>query len=95
MTDPGWGRAFLVRCDIDPDDLADIRAAYESCRDAHAQWMASGEGEMDGETYYMLVDAIKDLMGWEYFPLDWPGPTLVMLAQPLRNLIPRVKADGA
>ena len=85
----GWGRNFLARCDIDPDDPADVRGAYESCREAHGCWLATREGEMDGQTYYTLVDAIKDLYGWRDFPLDWPAPTLVFMREPLRNLLPR------
>lgn len=48
---------------------------------------------MDGGTYYMLVDAIKDLYGQDAFPLDWPGPYLFARAEPLRNLIPRRRAE--
>lgn len=88
---PGWGRKFLERCDIDPDDAAEVRATYESCRTDHGVWLRTGAGEMDGGTYYMLVDAIKDLCGWTDFPLDWPAPILVLMAEPFRNLIPRSK----
>lgn len=93
----GWGRKFLERCGVDSDDPADVRATYESCRDAHGRWLALGEGDMDGETYYTLVDAIKDLYGWGQFPFDWPAPTLVMMRQPIRNLLPRTRtaAGGA
>jgi hypothetical protein len=87
----GWGRSFLVHCDINPDDLDDVRAAYESCRESHGRWLATGEGEMDGDTYYMLVDAIKDLYGWDAFPWGWPPPTLVLMSRPFRNLLPRIK----
>lgn len=88
-SDHGWGRKFLVRCGIDPDDPADVRAGYESCRTSHGRWLATGDGDMDGGTYYMLVDAIKDLYGWTDFPLDWPAPILVLMSEPFRNLIPR------
>lgn len=91
----GWGRGFLVQCDIDPDDPADVRAAYESCRTSHGKWMATGEGEMGGESYYMLVDAIKDLYGWDAFPLDWPAPILFLQDKPFRNLLPRIKPTEA
>lgn len=94
MSCEGWGRRFLERCGVDPDDPADVRATYESCRDAHGRWLATRDGDMDGETYRMLVDAIRDLYGWEELPLDWPGPTLALMSQPLRNLLPCVKAAG-
>jgi hypothetical protein len=93
-TDHGWGRAFLARCGIDPDDPVDVRATYESCREAHAKWLATGAGEMGDETYYTLADAIKDLYGWRDFPLDWPAPVLVRMAQPLRNLLQRRPQPG-
>jgi hypothetical protein len=88
---PGWGRKFLLRCAVDPDDPAAVRAVYESCRASHAKWPWTLEGEMDGETCYMLVDAIKDLYGWERFPWDWPPPILVRMSRPFRNIIPRIK----
>lgn len=93
----GWGRAFLLDCNIDPDDEADVRAAYEACRRSHGRWLVSGEGEMNADVYYMLVDAVKNIYGWECFPFDWPAPTLVLLRRPLRNLMPRrsVFAEGA
>lgn len=93
--EPGWGRGFLMQCDIDPDDPADVRAAYESCRTSYALWLWRGEGEIDDEAYWMLVDAVKDLYGWTELPLDWPAPTLVRMAQPFRNLIPRIKPTEA
>jgi hypothetical protein len=93
MTDDhGWGRKFLERCDINPDDETDARAAYESCRADHARWLATGEGEMDGGTYWALVDAIKDLYDSERLPSDWPAPGLVRMAQPLRNSLTRPTA---
>ena len=96
MTDgaaPGWGRKFLVRCGIDPDDPAEVRAGYESTREAYGRWLARGEGEIDGECYYMLVDAVKDLYRWDVFPWDWPAPTLVFMPRPLRNLLRRIPTD--
>lgn len=84
-----WGRKFLERCDVDPGDMADVRATYEPCREAHARWLATGEGEITAEAYGMLVDAIRDLYGWDEFPLDWPQPTLVLMPQPFRNLLTR------
>lgn len=92
MDSEGWGRKFLARCGINPDDEADVRASYENCREAHARWLATGQGDIDADAYSMLVDAIKDLYGWQQFPLDWPAPTLVMMPQPLRNLLPRAEA---
>jgi hypothetical protein len=86
---PGWGRKFLLRCAVDPDDPAAVRDAYESCRRDHALRLRTGEGEMDGGTYYMIVDAIKDLNGWTDFPLDWPGPYVFLQGRPLRNLLHR------
>lgn len=82
----GWGREFLGRCGIDPDDPRMVRDLYESCRTGHAEWLASGVGEMDGEAYYMLVDAIKELYGWECFPLDWPAPILVLMQRPMSKI---------
>lgn len=84
-----WGRSFFERCDIDPDNEADVRDAYESCRELHARWLWTGEGEIDGGTYYMLVDAIKDLYSWGHFPLDWPPPIIVRMSQPLKNTLAR------
>lgn len=89
--DHGWGRAFLLRCGIDPDDPADVRAGYESCRTSHGRWLATGDGDMDAGTYYMLVEAIEDLYGWSDWPLGWLAPTLVLMAEPFRDLIPRAK----
>lgn len=89
VDEPGWGRGFLARCGIDPGDPADVRAAYESCREAYGRWLASGEGEIDADAYWMLVGAVKDLYGWDVFPWDWPGPTLVFMPRPLRNLLRR------
>ncbi len=89
--EPGWGRGFLVQCDIDPDDPADVRAAYESSRAAYGLWLWTQKGEIDNEAYYMLVDAIKDLYGWTDLPLHWPAPTLVRMTQPLRNTLRRTK----
>ena len=86
---PSWGRKFLERCGIDPDDPADVRATYESCREAHARWLATSEGEIDADAHGLLVDAIRDLYGWDRFPLDWPAPTLVLMPQPFRNLLQR------
>jgi hypothetical protein len=93
--DHGWGAKFLRRCGVDPDDPADVRAAYEGAREAYGRWLAGHGGEIDDETYYTLVDAIKDLYGWAMFPYDWPAPTLVLLNQPLRNLLPRKPAGSA
>lgn len=89
MNSEGWGRAFLARCGINSDNESDVRASYENCREAHARWLATGQGEIDADAYSMLVDAIKDLYGSPVFPLHWPAPTLVMMPQPLRNLLPR------
>jgi hypothetical protein len=91
MAESGWGAKFLRRCDVDPDDPADVRAVYESCREAYGRWLATRVGDIDDETYYTLVGAIEDLYGWErtQWPLDWPAPTLVLLTRPLRNLLPR------
>ena len=91
--EPGWGRKFLVRCGVDPGDPADVRATYESCRADYVLWLAKRSGEIDDESYYTLVAAITDLYGWEQFPLDWPAPTLVMMARPLRNLLTRTAAS--
>jgi hypothetical protein len=87
--EPGWGRGFLVSCDIDPEDPGSVREAYETCRRSHALWLRTGEGEMDGDAYYMLVDAIQDLYGWEHWPLEWPGPYLFLQDKPFRNLLQR------
>lgn len=95
MTGEGWGRTFLARCGINPDDESNVRASYESCREAHARWLATGQGEIDAESYGMLVDAIRDLYGWQQFPLDWPAPTLVYMPQPLRNHLTRTSGTAA
>lgn len=89
-----WGRKFLERCGIDPDDPSDVRAAYTSCREAHARWLAPAEGDMDADTYWMLVDAIRDLYNWDRIPLDWPGPTLVLVPHPFRNLLSRTRVPA-
>lgn len=91
--EPGWGRGFLKSCGIDPDDPAAVRAGYESCRRSHALWLRTGEGDMDGDTYYMLVDAVEDLYGWDRFPLDWPAPILFLQDKPLRNLLQRKSTE--
>ena len=95
VTSEGWGRKFLARCGINPDDETDVRATYEACREAHARYLATGQGDIDAESYGLLVDAIKDLYGSPVFPLHWPAPTLVMMPQPLRNLLPRASGTGA
>lgn len=96
--EPGWGRGFLQQCEIDPDDPVDVRDAYESCRTQYGLWLWSQKGEIDDDAYYMLVDAIKDLYEWDTFPLDWPGPYLVRMTEPLRNTLkrkPQFAAPGA
>lgn len=87
----GWGRGFLVQCDIDPDNPAEVREAYESCRASYGLWLWRRKGEIDDEAYWMLVDAIKDLYGCTDLPLDWPAPTLVRMTQPFRNTLRRAK----
>jgi hypothetical protein len=87
--EPGWGRGFLQQCEIDPDDPAEVRAAYESCQRAYALWLRTGEGDVDGEAYYMLVESIQDLYGWDAYPLDWPAPYLFLQDKPFRNLLQR------
>lgn len=95
MSSEGWGRKFLARCGINPDDETDVRATYEACREAHARWLATGQGDIDAESYGMLVDAIRDLYGSPVFPLHWPAPTLVYMPQPLRNLLTRTSGPAA
>lgn len=93
---PGWGRKFLLRCGVDPDDPTAVREGYESCRRDHALWLRTGEGDMDGGTYYCLVDAIKDLYGWTepgHWPLDWLAPILFLQDKPLRNLLQRTPPE--
>ena len=92
MDSEGWGRTFLARCGINPDDESDVRATYEACREAHARWLATGQGDIDADAYGMLVDAIKDLYGWQQFPPRWPAPTLVMMPRPLRNILTRAES---
>lgn len=92
--DRPWARAFLQRAGIDPDDPADVRASFESCRAAHARWLASRAGEIDADAYRDLLYVIRALYGWTQWPLDWPPPTLVLMTQPLRNLLPRKTPDA-
>jgi hypothetical protein len=84
-----WARNFLTRCGTNPDDQQHVRATYEATRDDHAKWMLGLGGEIDAETYGTLVYAVRALYGWLDWPLDWPAPTLVRMAQPFRNLLER------
>lgn len=93
--EPGWGRGFLEQCEIDPDDPADVRDAYDACRAQYGLWLWSQKGQIDDDAYYMLVDAIKDLYEWDAFPLDWPGPYLVRMTEPLRNTLKRTPRFAA
>lgn len=36
MDSEGWGRTFLARCGVNPDDETDVRATYENCRESAA-----------------------------------------------------------
>jgi hypothetical protein len=92
---PGWGRRFLEQCEINPDDPADVRDAYDACRAQYGLWLWSQKGQIDDDAYYMLVDAIKDLYEWDAFPLDWPAPTLVRMTQPFRDLLKRAPRPSA
>ncbi len=85
-----WGRDYLRQCGLDPDDPNAVRTAYEICREAHGDWLF-GEGDMDADTYYTLVDAIRSSYSWDEWPWDWPPPIVVRLTTPLRNLLPRTK----
>jgi hypothetical protein len=89
MSDQTWGRKHLVRCGIDPDDLTEIQAAYEACRESHKEWLL-GHGDMDYATFGTLVEAIKSACGWLDIPLDWPPAYLVVLPpEGLRDTLTR------
>lgn len=98
MSEPGWGRKFLEGCGIDPDDPADVEAAYRSAHADHVRWLTGNpQAEIDSETWDRLVEAVKDAKGWDRIPLGWPAPILVRLAEPLRDTlrrIPKEVADG-
>lgn len=87
--DRQWAHRFLARCGANPDDPDDVRATYEATRDDHAKWMTGLGGEINAETYGTLVYAVRALYGWLDWPLDWPAPTLVRMAEPFRNLLTR------
>lgn len=83
----GWGRWYLAeRCGVDPEDREAVRDYYETARG----WYYATSRRR--EHYLSLVDAITCAYG--VFPPDWSAPTLVLMARPLRNLLPRKPQAG-
>ena len=96
MTEPGWGRKFLERCGVDPDDPADVEATYRSAHADHARWLTGNpQAEIDSETWDRLVEAVKDAKDWDRIPLGWPAPTLVLRTEPFRNTLRRIPKAAA
>lgn len=94
MAEPSWGRKFLERCGIDPDDPAAVEDLYRSTHTGHAAWLTGDpQSEIDSETWDRLVEAVKDLKGWDQIPLGWPAPYFALMAQPLRNTLRRIPKE--
>jgi len=88
-----WAREHLQQCGIDPDDTVAVRQAFDLIRGAHLEWLRGQGGDVDAEAYGSLVYAIRALYGWVHWPDDWPAPYVYLRTQPLRNAIPRMRAD--
>jgi hypothetical protein len=87
-------RRWLRNCGVDPDDPAEMEATYRTVHGDHLRWLGGdSSSEIDGVTWTHFVEAVQVANGWDRIPLDWPAPTIVRVAEPFRNALPR--SDGS